>query len=179
MKFSADLHLRHKFMATHRGFESLDEHDEFLIEQWRATVGRREDIYFLGDFTFARKEDAPKLFQALTGTKHLVVGNHDPKHVRDLPWASVHDLRKVKYMGRSIVLCHYPMLTWQNAHHGTWHLHGHSHGNGRWSDSTRMDVGIDCHPEMRPFDVEEVVAILSQRQYDYVDHHVDDKQENT
>jgi hypothetical protein len=34
-----------------------------------------------------------------------------------------------------------------------------------------MDVGIDCHPQHRPFSLEEVQEILSQRTYDYVDHH--------
>lgn len=175
--FSADLHLRHKFMAELRGWtrETVEEHDEWLIDTWNTTIGRRDTVWFLGDFTFARKGESAKLFARLNGSKHLIVGNHDPSHVRRLPWASVSDLKRVSHDGQTIILCHYPLLTWQNAHHGTWHLHGHSHGNLRAPESTRMDVGIDCHPERRPFHADEVTAVLGGRSYDFVDHHEDEE----
>lgn len=172
--FSADLHLRHKFMAELRGWTrgTVAEHDEWLIDTWNRTISPMDEVWFLGDLTFARKEEAPKLFRALNGRhKHLIAGNHDPAHVRRLPWASVSDLKRISVQGQTIILCHYPMLTWQNAHHGTWHLHGHSHCNLRAPASTRLDVGIDCHPERRPFSFDEVAAILTTRTYDYIDHH--------
>lgn len=172
--FSADLHLRHKFMAEMRGWtrETVAEHDEWLITRWNETVGPKDEVWFLGDLTFATKTETPKLFRALNGRhKHLVVGNHDPAHVRALPWASVSDLKRVSVNGQTLILCHYPLLTWQNAHHGTWHLHGHSHGNLRGPQSTRLDVGIDCHPERRPFSMDEIVAEMSGRNYDFIDHH--------
>lgn len=171
--FSADLHLRHKFMAELRGWtrETVEEHDDWLIDAWNTTVDRRDTVWFLGDFTFARKAESPKLFAALNGSKHLIVGNHDPAHVRNLPWASVSDLKQISVGGQSLVLCHYPLLTWQNAHYGAWHLHGHSHGNLRVSESTRLDVGIDCHPQRRPFCMDEIVEIMQARSYDGIDHH--------
>lgn len=172
--FTADTHFRHKFMADLRGFgrENLDRHDEVLVENWNSVVGPRDTVYFLGDFTFAKATESPGIFKRLNGRhKHLIRGNHDPHHVVNLGWSSVNDLLRTSFDGQSIVMCHYPMLTWQNAHHGAWHLHGHSHGNLQGPTSTRMDVGVDCHPQFRPFSLEEVVTTLSARKYDYIDHH--------
>ena len=43
-----------------------------------------------------------------------------------------------------IVLSHYAFEVWRNSHHGSWHLHGHSHNNLPTPDSKlRLDVGVD------------------------------------
>ena len=176
--FTSDLHFGHKFMADLRGIgrDKLAEHDEMLIENWRSVVGSRDTVHFLGDFSFHPKTGGAneKIFAALTGIKHLKVGNHDPSGVRALPWASVENLEHISIEGQKFVLCHYPMLTWANAHKGVLHLHGHTHGNLK-ADlvSSRMDVGVDCHPEHRPFNISECLEILKDRPYDYVDHHTE------
>lgn len=176
--FTADLHFQHKFMADLRGVgrEHLDEHDEMLCDNWKALVGRKDTVYFLGDFSFGGLEQTRKIFESLPGNKHLIAGNHDPNRIKRFGWASVHDLHKVSADGQKYVLCHYPLLTWPNAHHGVWHLHGHTHNNLRAPVSTRLDVGVDCSEShglkpFSPFSIDDVHRILSVRQYDYVDHH--------
>lgn len=46
-----------------------------------------------------------------------------------------------------VVMCHYPMLTWNHKPHGAVMLHGHSHGKlDEYNDQSmdlRFDVGID------------------------------------
>jgi len=169
--FTADTHFGHRFMAEWRGFASLEEHDEFVLEQWNATVDPKDEVWFLGDFSFAKKEENPRIFHALNGRKHLVAGNHDPANVQELPWSSVNQIARRKFNGKRYVMCHFPMLTWQNAHHGALHLHGHTHGNLRAPESTRLDVGWDCHPESRPFSLSEVESAFEHLVYDYIDHH--------
>lgn len=174
--FTSDTHFGHKFLSDLRGFgrEYLDVHDQAILDNWNSVVGPRDVVYHLGDFSFHKRNGGvnEKIFAALNGEKHLIVGNHDPSHVRALPWASVRDLSTVSVGGQSLVLCHYPMLTWANAHRGVHHLHGHTHGNlDPKIVSTRMDVGVDCHPDRRPWSFEEVMDVLSTREYDYVDHH--------
>ena len=80
------------------------------------------------------------------------------------------------YSRRSIgkfdmVLMHYALRTWDKMHRGTIHLYGHSHGtlNTNWGKS--MDVGIDCHPEFRPFHIDEIEKIMSTREVISIDHH--------
>lgn len=40
-------------------------------------------------------------------------------------------------------MCHYPIMSWDRQRYGSWHLHGHSHGNLSESKGLMLDVGID------------------------------------
>ena len=73
-----------------------------------------------------------------------------------------------------IVLCHFPMLTWNRAHYGAWHLHGHCHGSldGKF-DGKRLDVGVDCH-DFAPISYPEVKALMAKKDFVVVDHHKGD-----
>jgi calcineurin-like phosphoesterase family protein len=174
--FSADLHFGHKWMAlTHRRWGTVGWHDNHLLDEWNDNISEKDTVHFLGDFSFWPRGMTEEIWYRLKGHKHLVVGNHDAKHVTQLPWESVADFKRIKHDGRSIYLMHYPMLTWPNAHHGTWHLHGHSHGNLRAPESTRMDVGYDAIGKVA-ISIDEVTEILSARSYDFVDHH-DEREE--
>jgi calcineurin-like phosphoesterase family protein len=53
-------------------------------------------------------------------------------------------LTHIEVMGDiQVVLCHYAMRVWRNAHHGALHFYGHSHGNLP-GDAQSLDVGVDC-----------------------------------
>jgi calcineurin-like phosphoesterase family protein len=45
------------------------------------------------------------------------------------------------------------------------HLHGHCHlpTNKRFGKGKRIDVGMDGHPEFRPYNLTEVVALLNKQ----------------
>jgi calcineurin-like phosphoesterase family protein len=172
--FTADLHFGHANILRHhpsRPGDDVEAMAEAIIERWNATVGRGDEVWLLGDFSFETPEDKARTFHRLHGRKHLIVGNHDNNATKRLPWTSVGELHTWKAKPNKAVLCHYPLLTWNGAHHGVWMLHGHSHGFLAPSITTRMDVGIDCNPEFRPFHLDEIVEIMSCRTYDAVDHH--------
>jgi calcineurin-like phosphoesterase family protein len=179
--FTSDLHFGHKFLADLRkvGRDKLDEHDEKVIEAWNSVVGDDDEVWVLGDFSFWKRNKKPEktaeIFGRLKGRrKHLIVGNHDESDVLELGWDSVGQLSSVTVEGAGMVLCHYPLVVWDNSHHGVFHLHGHTHGNLREDlakGTTRMDVGIDGHPEFRPYSLEEVLEEMGRRTYEYVDHH--------
>lgn len=184
--FTADLHFGHRWMVGHRGRmwgdyriekddvtdEHIATHDEWLIDGWNDVVGPRDEVWVLGDFSFAKRQRTAAIFGHLHGSKHLIQGNHDPKHVLQLPWASIHNLYERKFdVTQRVVMCHYPLLTWNLAHYGAWMLHGHSHGLLAPSTTTRLDVGVDCHPKHRPFSLDEIAAEMSARSYEVVDHH--------
>ena len=168
--FTADLHFGHRFMAQLRHWGSIDTMDFTLISEWNESVKPNDEVWVLGDFSFRNQADTKAIFAQLNGHKHLVRGNHDPKWVDRLGWESIHDFRRVKHEGVSYYCFHYPMLTWPNAHHGTIHLHGHSHGNLRAPESTRMDVGPDATGKT-VINVEEIAEIMATRSYDFIDHH--------
>lgn len=169
--FTADLHFDHAgILAFHRRAGTLDDMNERLVANWNAVVGVRDEVWVLGDFAW-KASSAGTWFHALRGRKHLIVGNHDSNAVQRLPWTAVHQLREWRQKPHKAVLCHFPLLTWNRAHHGAWMLHGHSHGLLGYQDTTRMDVGVDTHPEFRPYHVDEVIDYMAQRTYAPVDGH--------
>jgi calcineurin-like phosphoesterase family protein len=169
--FTSDTHFGHAYAAAVRGFTSVDAMDAMLIECWNDKVRPTDTVYHLGDFSFANRARAGEVFGLLHGRKHLVVGNHDSKAVQQLPWETVGDLRTVRWEGRKLILCHFPMLSWAGAHKGAWHLHGHSHGNLRAAPTTRFDVGVDTSPDLGPWALDELVDLYGDREFVPVDHH--------
>lgn len=77
--FISDTHFGHKkiieFSKERGEFGSIEEHDEFLVQNWNNTVGKRDTVWHLGDFCFGRKNIA--IAERLNGYKRLVMGNHD------------------------------------------------------------------------------------------------------
>jgi transposase len=72
-----------------RPFADVEEMDRTLRDCWNATVGPGDDVIVLGDFAYRL---APtrlrRLFDNLSGRKHLIIGNHDDRNTLELPWAS-------------------------------------------------------------------------------------------
>ena len=171
--FTSDLHFDHtRILQKHptRG-ASIEEMHERIISNWNAVVAHRDEVWVLGDFAW-RASMAEDRFRALRGQKHLVVGNHDAGATRRLPWKSVRELHRWRHHGLRAVLCHYPILSWPGAHRGAWMLHGHTHGLLQEPEpTTRLDVGIDTHPEFRPYSLDEIIASMADRSYFAVDGH--------
>lgn len=120
--------------------------DEALVEAWNAAVAPDDAVWFLGDFAGprARPERAAEILGRLRGTKHLVAGNNDGSAVRALDaWASVRDYAEVEVEGRRLVLCHYPLRSWNGMGRGALNLHGHTHGRMR-PLTRQFDVGVDA-----------------------------------
>lgn len=109
-------------------------------------------------------------------------------------FASVQDRISKKISSERFVLDHYSLRTWENGHNGSIMLYGHSHGSlpdyealmqtdvrSRDGEHVKtmeqklkfktMDVGIDTHPEWRPYHIDEIKAAMTQRIPLRVDHH--------
>lgn len=167
--FTADTHFGHKLMLVDRHFGNLDQMTQALVENWNGLIGKRDRVYHLGDLSFYGPDKTKEVLSALNGRIFLLEGNHDrtsicPK-VRDrFEWIKgVHYLKMGKI---SVMLCHYPMLTWRNAYRGTFMLHGHCHsGMDRVNeDSRRLDVGVDCWG-LCPIEWSQIEPILTARQW--------------
>lgn len=80
---TADLHLGHKNIVKFtkddgsklRPWDTVEEHDEALIQNWNETVRYLDKVYVLGDFTMNPKYIT--LGHRLNGNKILIKGNHD------------------------------------------------------------------------------------------------------
>lgn len=233
--FTSDTHFGHKNIVRGcsswenkdrcRDFDTLEEHNQVMVDNINAVVKQDDTLYHLGDWSFGGVKNIWEFRKQLNvAVIHFIPGNHD-HHIlknRILPNVSknsktrelvdepcqdaVEDsvdaqelfssIRRYydsyydgKINGQSVVLCHYAMRVWNESHRTSWMLYGHSHGTlddakpsfpePTWigqdyyiKNSKSMDVGIDTHPEFRPYHFDEVANIMKTRVMEFnVDHH--------
>ena len=172
--FTSDTHFGHKFVADHRGFQSVDEMNSELVRRWNAVVGRCDRVYHLGDFALGSADAAAEIANSLNGQIFLIRGNHEAiaEHAKVRPrFEWIKDYASVKIGDQKIYMLHYAMRVWNCSHHGSWHLYGHSHGNlPDLPNSKSFDVGVDCWG-LSPISYEQVAEKMAQKIWEPVDHH--------
>lgn len=185
--FTSDHHFGHENIIkfTGRPFSNVQEMDRYLIERWNDTVPSDGIVFHLGDVTLGDVAQARKYLSSLNGRIHIL-GNewhHDRRwlaerwrlHISEdptsLPGIRIRDPLLVlevpkipmnsKGFPLAITLCHYPIAAWDRAHHGAWHLHGHSHGKCQYPDNQfALDVGVDAVEGYRPIGLSEVMDLM-------------------
>jgi len=141
--FVADTHFDHESVLRHcqRPWDTVEEMNEGLIENWNKLVNRKDLVYILGDFAW---KDHRKFIQALKGKKVLIKGNHDKMpQVSYEQFTEVLPLKDLKIDKKIVVLCHYPMFSWRNSCHGSWHAFGHVHNSPFKHPFLGINVGVD------------------------------------
>lgn len=144
-----------------RDFSSLEKMNDAIVRNINKCVGQDDVLVHLGDWSFGGFENiAAFRYRIVCQEIHLVLGNHD-HHIernregcQDLFTTVNHYLRLI-HQGRTIELLHYPISSWNGLRKGRIHLHGHCHlpHHLKISNGRRMDVGMDGHPEFRPYDL--------------------------
>lgn len=142
--------------------------NETLIANWNAVVGPEDEVYHLGDVAFADTYKAIQVVRRLQGRKHLIVGNHDRKNLKDHKFVElfvwVKDYCEIHYNKRLYILFHYPITSWNGMNHGGRHLYGHQHSKNNDGDLLRMDVGVDSSIcSYAPINIETVDGLLESK----------------
>ena len=180
--FTADSHYGHKNILKYakRPFETVELMNEALIRNWNSVVGPDDTIWHLGDFAFGNVDAVRNILLRLNGKKNFILGNHDKvirndflnvfenrnflksnKHFHNIQEILVPDTEQDT--DQRIVMCHFPIESWNHAHHGSWHLHGHCHGSlPSAEDKARLDVGVDVH-NYTPISYDQVKVIMSKK----------------
>lgn len=139
--FAGDHHFLHFNILKYdkAGFGSVEEMKEQMIANHNDMVGEKDIVFFLGDLIFpVKRASARDILGRLSGRKFLILGNHDQliERHRDLQgyFEDIFTYLELQVQDvdgdvSRIVLCHSPILEWVGCHKGTWHLHGHTHGN--------------------------------------------------
>lgn len=192
--FTADLHFGHQKIFKERGFTSIEEMDEKLIYNWNSLIDNKDEVYILGDFSFHKKRKTVEIVKRLNGNKCLILGNHDKKNLNNeiksyFNWCK--DYHEQKIDNEFVVMSHYPMLTWNKSHYGSFMLHGHSHGSlqANHKIAKRLDVGVDVNfkfydlflkvhkDKFFPFSWEEIKKIMDKKIFKKEDCHSFKKKE--
>ena len=131
--YTSDLHFGHDrvIQMDQRPFSDVDEMDHALIERWNARVRDGDDVYVIGDFCYRSKHPADWYLRQLRGKKHLIVGNHDGKTLKNPEamayFETVQQIASIDDDGRWVIMCHYPMLEWPGSRRHSYHIYGHIH----------------------------------------------------
>ena len=177
--FTSDLHFGHKNILKYcnRPWNSVEEMDEGLIQNWNNTVGKDDIIFNLGDFAFASNQRWRELISRLNGKHYLILGNHDEirypgDFILEL-FEGVYPELTLNIDGRYVYLHHYPYLcyggAWRNPDNAVYQLFGHVHSgsNSSGKDSDRLihlfpyqyDVGVDNN-DYKPVSWNQVKEII-------------------
>ena len=174
--FISDTHFGHNGIINYcnRPFANRDEMDAKLIENWNAVVRADGVVFHLGDVSFRGIIETLPILGSLNGQLRLVSGNHDYRLLKKETFrqffSEIRDIKEINMEGRMIVLCHYPMESWHQMHHGSWHLHGHSHGNMP-DFGLRMDVGVDAMKVYAPVPYRKISEMMRGKVITSRDHH--------
>lgn len=182
--FTSDHHFGHARIIDYcaRPFEDAKSMDRAMIARWNAVVAPEDTVYHLGDFTLSGRKAARRYFAQLQGQIKVLAlpWHHDHKWLPEalgpcaelvsasgapvelLPPMVVLELEEHGEGGhaRALVLCHYPVASWDRRHHGAWHLYGHSHGTHA-NGGKSLDIGVDC-TDFAPWSLEQVAARMAQ-----------------
>ncbi len=167
--YIADLHFYHAAMndkMDHRGFQTVEEMNEYMIQKWNSKVRRNDDVVIIGDMSWGSAEATNALLSRLNGRLFLIQGNHDrflqnknfdTTHFKWIkPYAEVSDKK------RKVILCHYPIMCYNgqyktddNGNPKTYMLYGHVHDTKdqrlieQYQEMVRNTVIEDYHGNQR------------------------------
>lgn len=179
--FVADLHFGHKncLAFDNRPFKDIEEHDNALIENWNKAIDIDDDVWILGDFSWYNATKTIEIFNQLNGNKHLCIGNHDKKLLRNKDvrnlFVEIVDYKELQISKDfGVVLSHYPIPCYNNHYYGWCHLYGHVHSSFEWNMMERVKYEMSalydqkCHMynvgvmipymDFRPKTLEEIIA---------------------
>lgn len=138
---TSDWHFNHDraFIYKPRGFDSVEEMNQKLIENYNNIVKSEDDVYCLGDCILGgpdKLDQGLELMSQLNGKIHLVRGNH----CTDKRWEAYKTLSNIveqqnaiylNYQGYHFYLSHFPTLTGnlekESLKQCTCNIFGHTH----------------------------------------------------
>lgn len=185
--FASDYHFCHANVIKYdvRPFNNVDEMNRTLIDNWNEVVDDNDVVFYLGDLSFDKNGlKTQHIVDELKGKIHFILGNHD--HDRDIKklnrFESVSDYINLSVTDednprkrQGIMMMHYPILSWDKAHHGDWHLHGHCHQSlvlnyPEYYNRKVLDLGCNGW-DYKPVSYQEIKKIMQTKSITSIDHH--------
>jgi calcineurin-like phosphoesterase family protein len=171
--FSSDWHLGHDNVMkfSERPFENIDDMNEKIISNMLSVVNQGDELYFLGDLAW-RVYALNKFFDRWPKRVnfHWILGNHDKS------WqsfknrcTSVSEMKKTHIGNNTVILCHYPMLTWDKSHYNSWMLFGHHHRNShgtieveKLTTGKMLNINLEFNNFM-PYSEDQIATIMAEK----------------
>ena len=135
----SDLHLGHPALAHKRGFRSVEEHDEKLIQNWNSVIPEkyknheRYITFILGDVSLHNPKLLAQILPKLNGEKILISGNHDDAATNRY-YKAVYGAIQIKVHGNMYIMTHIPIHPQELYNRWAGNIHGHLHQNFIYKD---------------------------------------------
>jgi len=138
--FIGDTHFFHSNALAYdnRPFLTPEANNEAIIERWNEAVNINDHTYILGDISHGNVTRTMDIIDQLNGDKTLIIGNHDMKFLRNRDFRNM--FREICYYkeldianNQKLVLCHYPILAFNQQFKGGIHLYAHVHNSAQFA----------------------------------------------
>lgn len=196
--FWSDTHFNHRCehwdvpLWKARGFESVEDHNEGLLQRWNTSCNENTIGFHLGDFIFGY-DSIPHFKTFITRMRfkelYIMPGNHNSGwkqvfeeqrgnvwHLPDKKVIFIPNYIELSVNGQHIVASHYPILSFNGQSKNGICLYGHVHGNlikneiGKmYSKARTLEVTVENCPS--PISFKEVRAFFRNREIVSFDHH--------
>lgn len=176
--FTSDLHFNHdkEFLYKPRGFNSVEEMNNAIINNWNNIVTDDDLTYVLGDLILGGNSGTERgldLIKQLRGEIKIILGNHDTKArieaYKTLPnVTSILYADRLKYNGYSFFLTHFPCITSnlekETLKQCTINLFGHTHSKDKFylEYPFMYNVALDAH-DNKPVWIENILQDLKNK----------------
>lgn len=174
--FTSDLHFCHDkdFVWKDRGFDSVEEMNAAIVENWNKTVYPDDDVFILGDIVLNDTYEGVRLLKQLNGWKHIIRGNHDTDSKISLiqEECGINDISfamEIKYKKALFWLSHYPTITANYDDELPWAKHlvnlfGHTHQKEKFYNNNpyMYNVGMDAH-NCTPVSIDEIIEDIKKK----------------
>ena len=152
--FTSDLHLDHTNCAVkHRGFNSVEEHNDFIIDRINSVVSKRDKLFIAGDIGHNTSVKALRYFDRLNcGNLHLIMGNHDQCHIEE--YAKIFNKISGIITYKGFWVTHAPMHPAELR--GRLNIHGHVHGH-KLPDGRYVNINTDVNDYL-PLSFDSIMA---------------------
>lgn len=170
--FTSDTHFNHdkEFCWKIRGFNSVEEMNETIKNNWNNIVTEEDEVYLLGDVMLGDYQKGINIVSQLKGKIHIILGNHCTQNrialyqtlpnVVEIVYSTLIKIGKQHYY-----LSHYPSFT-ANYDDKPYHnhiicLYGHTHQGSKFftigeeENPFMYNVGVDAH-NCTPVSIEEI-----------------------
>ena len=176
---SSDLHFNHDraFIYQPRGFNSIEEMNEQIIQNFNEIITDEDELYLLGDIMLGGADSLEAgliLLNRLHGQIHIVRGNHDT----DKKWfayaeacprvVEVENAIYLKHNGYHFYLSHYPTYTAnlekESLKQCLINLYGHTHQKDNFFQDIpwAYHIGVDSH-HCKPVNIDDIIPEIKRK----------------
>ena len=172
--FTADLHFNHdkEFIWKARGYSSVEEMNEDLINKICTTLNEGDELWVLGDLVMGDINNAAAVLSRIPYSVHFLVGNHDTiRRINlydSLGWINHERAIQVTDGNWDFYLSHYPTVTMNyddvKKHHPLINLHGHTHYQNKFYNNNpyMYNVGVDSQNGY-PVSIDKIKADIKEK----------------